>query len=76
MKYTLNSVSWNSLKEIFHSVSLPLENGLGIVSPPDFVDDFSRKVFFMLYFINWPNFIAWLLLLLKILGNMCIAIVC
>ena len=23
MKYTLNSVSWNSLKEIFHSVSSP-----------------------------------------------------
>ena len=30
----------------------------------------------MLYSINWPNFIAWLPLLLDILGNMCIAIVC
>ena len=27
MKYTLNCVSWNSLKEIFHSVSSPLEAG-------------------------------------------------
>ena len=26
--------------------------------------------------INWPNFIVWLPLLLKILGNMCITIVC
>ena len=25
MNYTLNCVSWNSLKDIFHSVSLPLE---------------------------------------------------
>ena len=25
MKYTLNCVSWNGLKEIFHSVSSPLD---------------------------------------------------
>ena len=31
-------------------------------------------MFLVLYFINWPNFIAWLLLLLAILVNMCIAI--
>ena len=30
----------------------------------------------MLYSINWTNFIAWLPLLLEILGNMCIATVC
>ena len=30
----------------------------------------------MLYSINQPNFMAWLPLLLEILGNMCIAIVC
>ena len=29
-----------------------------------------------LYSISWCNFIVWLLLLLEILGNMCIAIVC
>ena len=32
-------------------------------------------MFLMLNFINWPNFIPWLLLFLRILGNMCIAIV-
>ena len=51
-----------------------LEKGLGIVSPPDFGYDFSRKIFLMLHSINWPNFIVWLPLLLEVLGNMCIAI--
>ena len=34
-----------------------LDNGLGIVSPAHFVYDFSKKkkMFFMLYCINWPN---------------------
>ena len=45
-------------------------------SPPNFVYDFSRKMFLMLYSINWPNFIVWLPLLLEILGNMCITIIC
>ena len=40
------------------------KKGLGIVSPPDFVYDFSIKMFLMLH----P-------LLLAILGNMCITIV-
>ena len=53
-----------------------LDKGLGIVSPAHFAYDFSTKVFLMLNFINWPNFIAWLPLLLEIWGNMCIAIVC
>ena len=33
-------------------------------------------MFLMLYFINWSNFIVWLLLLLEIFGNMCMVIVC
>ena len=37
-----------------------LDKGLGIVSLAHFVYDFSAKIFFMLYSINWPNFIAWL----------------
>ena len=45
-----------------------LDKGLGIVSLESFVYDFSTKI-------NWPNFMAWLPLLLEILGNMCIAIV-
>ena len=30
----------------------------------------------MLYYINWPDFILWLLLLLEIFSNMCTAIIC
>ena len=36
--------------------------------------DFSRQMFLRSYYINWPNFIVWLLLLLEILGNIYIAI--
>ena len=53
-----------------------LDKGLGIVSLAHFVYDFSTKMFLMLDCINWPKFIAWLRLLLEILGNMCIAIAC
>ena len=52
------------------------EKGLGLVSPPHVVHDFPRKMFLMLYSINWPNVIVWLPLLLEILGNMCITNVC
>ena len=52
------------------------EKGLGLVSPPHFVHDFSRKMFLMLLSINRPNFIVWLPLLLEILGNMFITIAC
>ena len=52
-----------------------LDKCLGIVSPPHFVCDFSTNVY-MLYSINWPNFIVWLLLLLEIFNNIFIAIVC
>ena len=34
------------------------EKGLGLLSPPHFVHDFSRKMFLMLHSINWPNFIV------------------
>ena len=53
-----------------------LEKGLVIVTPPHFLNDFSRKMFLMLYSINWPNLIVWLPLLHEILSNICIAIVC
>ena len=42
----------------------------------NFVYDFWRKMFLMLYSINWRNVIVWLLVLLEILGNMFIAILC
>ena len=49
---------------------------LGIVSPAHFAYDFWTKIFLILYSINWPNFVAWLPLLLGIFCNICIAIVC
>ena len=52
-----------------------LLKGLRIVSSPHLVFDVLRKMFLMLYSINWLNFIAWSSLLLEILVNMCIAIV-
>ena len=53
-----------------------LEKGLGLVSPSHFVYESSRKIFFMLYSINWSDFTIWLPLLIEILGNMCIVIIC
>ena len=53
-----------------------LEKGLGQVSPPHFLYDFSRKMFLMLYSIKWLNFIVQLSLLLEILDSICIAVVC
>ena len=47
-------------------------NNISIEKKKDFVYDFSRKTFLILYSINWPNFIVWLSLHLEILGNMCI----
>ena len=52
-----------------------LEKGLGIVFLPHFLYDISRKMFLMLYPINWPYFIAWLSILLEILVNIVIDIV-
>ena len=37
---------------------------------------FLEKMFLMLYPINWANDVAWLLLLLDILGNICAVIIC
>ena len=37
---------------------------------------FSRRVFLTSHSINWPNFTAWLLFLLEMLGNICIVIIC
>ena len=53
-----------------------LEKGLRIVSPPHFVNDFSREVFLLVHSINWSSFIVWLSLLFEILDNMCIATAC
>ena len=47
-----------------------------LVSLSHFLYDFWRKIFLTFYPINCLNFIAWLSLLLKILGNMCIVSFC
>ena len=46
-----------------------------LVSLAHFLHTFWRRIFPLLYSINWSNFIVWLPLLCEILGNMCIAIV-
>ena len=55
-----------------------LEKALEIVSLPHFEYDFSWKMFLLLYSINWPIFIAWLLLFTntEVLVNMSTANVC
>ena len=49
---------------------------LELVSLSHFLHDFWRKIFVTLHFIKWPNLIAWLPLLLEILGNMYIIVIC
>ena len=49
-----------------------LEKPLGLVSSPQSVYNFSRKIFLVLYSIIWQNFIVWLPSLIEILGNMCV----
>ena len=50
------------------------QKSLEIISPPHFVNNFSIKIFIMLYSINWSDLLAWLPSLLKILVNLCVAI--
>ena len=49
------------------------KEGLELVFWPHFLYDFWRKIFFLLYCINWPNFLN--VLLLEILHNTCIVII-
>ena len=51
------------------------KRGLELVPLPHSLYDFQRKIFFLLYSINWPNFMLPLSLILQILSNMCIVIV-
>ena len=39
--------------------------GSGIVSLPDFLNEFSRKLVLIIDSINWPNFIFWMPLVLR-----------
>ena len=52
--------------------SIPLKKtkrGLELVSLPHFVYDFRRKMFLLLYYIDWPNFLIWLPLILLDIGQ-------
>ena len=39
---------------------LKIKRGRELVSLPHFLHDFWRKIFILLYSMNWPNFIVWL----------------
>ena len=78
-------VSWGLSKYIetnlqttcFHlilSFFKKIKRGLKLVSLPHFLHNFLRKLFLLIYSIDWPNFIVWLPLLCEILGNTCLAI--
>ena len=71
--YEVKSIIVNWSRDILNFQFL--EKGLGIVSPPYFVYDFSRKIYLMLYSISWSNSIASLLSTWD-MGNVCIAIIC
>ena len=55
---------------------LKRKRGPELVSQPHFLYDFWRKIFLILYSINWPSFIVLLSLLFKMSGNMFNMIVC
>ena len=59
-----------------YKVFFSKKRGLELVSLLHFLHDFLRKIFFLLYSINWINFTLWLPLVHEILGNMCIVIIC
>ena len=67
---------WNLAAEHFLSPNIKLfkkiKRGIMRVSLPHFPHIFKRKIFLLLYSINWPSFIVSLLLLREILGSMCI----
>ena len=57
---------------LFQTIKRVLE----LVSLPHFRHNFLKEMFLLLCSFNWLDFIVWLPLLCKILGNMCIEIVC
>ena len=51
------------------------KRGLELVYLPQFMHNFWRKIFLLLYAINVPNFIVWLPLFWEIFGNKWVVIV-
>ena len=71
-KQTHETLNCWSINKLIFDVSKKV---LRLVSPPYFGQWFFKKIFLMLYSINWPNVIVWSPLLTEISGNMCIVIV-
>ena len=69
------SSTWTNNKNKLHK-TLNYWSSLFSIFSTYFMHEFSRKMFFMSYSINCPNFIVWLPLLPEMLGNMCIIIAC
>ena len=67
---TLQTACFYLISSFFKKV----KRGLELVSQPHFLYSFWRKLFILLYSINWPSFIICLPLLREILGSMSIAI--
>ena len=65
LSFNRKSSTWHTIKTNYlkpdpeiYLILRHLKMGLRIGSPPDFVYNSSRKMFLVLYSINWPNFIA------------------
>ena len=59
----------------YHLLFQKTKRDLELIFLPHFLHYFWRKIFFLWYSINWPNFIVWLPFLREMLGSMCIAAV-
>ena len=68
-------LSCRSLAFTSYKASLKNKKCLELVFLPRFLYECRRKIFLLLYSINWPNFNIWLSLLCEMFENMCIAIV-
>ena len=67
LKLNCRSLAFTSYKAF-----LKTKSGLELVSLPDFLHEFRRKILLLLCSVTWPSFTVWLLLLHEILGNMCL----
>ena len=72
LKLSYRPLAFTSYKSCFYSYK---SLGLKLVFLPHFLHGFWRKIFLLLYSINWSNFIASLPLLCQILDSICFAVV-
>ena len=72
LKLSYSPLAFTSYKSCFYSYK---SLGLKLVFLPHFLHGFWRKIFLLLYSINWSNFIVSLPLLRQILYSICFAVV-